>query len=107
MPKPIRPVKPSSITLSVPDSQLGLQVYATVNEVVDSMWVKLVGSQNGVPVYAQWGFVYPKTKTAGPFNLGPTPSWSEGAADGYGEVGVLDKFGNLKVLATTTFKIAA
>ena len=34
-------------------------------------------------------------------------SFELSAADGYGEVGVLDKFGNLKVLATTTFKIAA
>ena len=104
MPKPVRP---SGITLSVPDSQFGLEVYATVNEVIGDMWVKMTGSQEGKVVYAQYAFVQPKTKMAGPFMLGSTPSWSGGAADGRAEVGTWTPQWVFKVLATTTFKIAA
>ncbi len=50
----------------------------------DEFWVKNEARQGGVLVYAQYRRV--EAGAAGPFTLGPTRMWTEGAADGRAEL---------------------
>ncbi len=71
----------STVTISIADGNphFGTEVVFAVDGGDDSMWVRNECSQNGSLVYAEYNRV--EGGFAGPFTLGPTPSWSGGAAD--------------------------
>jgi hypothetical protein len=66
-------------------------------------WVRALCYQNSVLVYEQ----YQKfgTSTTAKLTLGPTPSWTSGAASCRGEGGYFSN-GRWRVAATTTFSVA-
>ncbi len=70
-----------SVTITIAEGipHFGTEVTFAVDGGDDGMWVRNECSQNGSLVYAEYNRV--EGGFAGPFTLGPTPSWSGGAAD--------------------------
>jgi hypothetical protein len=91
--------------LSVPDGTFAGTTTATANPGDDGTWVMGECFQNGTIVYRQYVRVDPATHQA-TLTLGPTPSWSGGAAACRAEEGIWFKGSRWRVLATTTFSVS-
>lgn len=92
----------ATITLDQADPHFGDLVTFTVSTDMDNDWVNARCYQSGALVYSQWREA--QDYSAGPFTLGPTPSWSGGAADCVAEiVRIANKN---RVLGTTRFSVA-
>lgn len=90
--------------LTVPDGVFAGTTTATANPGDDGTWVMAECFQNGTVVYRQYVKVDPTTHQA-TLTLGPTPSWSSGAASCRAEEGTWFKGSRWRVLATTTFEV--
>ncbi|MCI0583758.1 MAG: hypothetical protein L0227_12875 [Chloroflexi bacterium] len=95
----------NSGVLTIPDGTFGSTTTATANPGGEGTWVKAECFQDGTIVYRQYVKVDPVTHQA-TLNLGPTPSWTSGAATCTGEEGYWAKSSRWRVLATTTFEAA-
>ena len=91
--------------LTIPDGTFGGTTTATANPGVEGTWVFAECSQNGAVVYRQYVKVDPATRQA-TLTLGPTPSWTSGAATCRGEEGFWFKGSRWRVVASTTFEAA-
>ena len=91
--------------LAIPDGTFAGTTTAVANPGDDTSWVMAECSQNGAIVYRQYVQVDPATHEA-TLTLGPTPSWSSGAASCAGEEGYWFKGTRWRVVATTTFEVA-
>jgi hypothetical protein len=78
---------------------------ATANPGTDGTWVMGECYQNGTLVYRQYVKVDPATHQA-TLTLGPTPSWTSGAASCNGEEGGWGKNGRWRAVATTSFEVS-
>ena len=78
---------------------------ATANPGTEGTWVMAECFQNGTVVYRQYVKVDPATHQA-TLTLGPTPSWTSGAASCRGEEGTWFKGSRWRVVATTTFEVS-
>jgi hypothetical protein len=95
----------NSGTLTIPDGTFASKTIATANPGDEGTWVMAECFQNGSVVYRQYVKVDPATHQA-TLNLGPTPSWTSGAASCRGEEGIWSKSNRWRVLATTTFEVS-
>ncbi len=93
----------STITLDQPDPHFGNWVTFTVATEASNDWVNARCYQGGQLVYAQWQEVI--DHSAGVFALGPTPSWTGGAAQCVADVVLMGNGGN-RARATTSFDVA-
>jgi hypothetical protein len=91
--------------LTVPDGVFAGTSTATANPGDDGTWVMAECYQNGSVAYRQYVKVDPITHQA-TLTLGPTPSWSSGAASCIAEEGIWSKGSRWRVLATTTFEVS-
>ncbi len=91
--------------LAIPDGSFAGTTTATANPGTDGTWVMAECFQNGTVVYRQYVKVDPATHQA-TLTLGPTPSWSSGAASCRGEEGTWFKGSRWRVVATTTFSVS-
>lgn len=91
--------------LTIADGTFGATTTAVANPGDSTSWVMAECSQNGVVVYRQYVKVDPTTHQA-VLTLGPTPSWTSGAASCRGEEGYWFKGTRWRVYATTTFEAA-
>ncbi|MBF8289524.1 MAG: hypothetical protein HW391_492 [Chloroflexi bacterium] len=91
--------------ITVADGSFAQTTVATANPGDDGTWVMAECFQNGTIVYRQYVRVDPATHQA-TLTLGPTPSWSSGAASCRAEEGVWFKGTRWRVLATTTFEVS-
>jgi len=92
-------------SLSIPDGAFASTTTATANPGDDTSWVMAECFQNGTIVYRQYVKVDPTTHEA-TLTLGPTPSWSSGAASCRGEEGYWFHGSRWRVYATTTFEVS-
>jgi hypothetical protein len=90
--------------LTVPDGVFAGTSTATANPGDDGTWVMAECYQNGTVVYRQYVKVDPTTHQA-TLTLGPTPSWSSGAASCIAEEGTWFKGSRWRAIATTTFEV--
>ena len=88
--------------LTIADGSFASTTVATANPGTDGTWVMAECYQNDVLVYRQYVKVDPTTHQA-TLTLGPTPSWTSGAASCRGEEGTWFKGTRWRVLAETTF----
>jgi hypothetical protein len=95
----------NSGTLSIPDGSFGGTTTATANPGGAGAWVMAECFQNGTVVYRQYVQMDPATNQA-TLKLGPTPSWTSGAASCRGEEGTWFKGSRWRVIATTTFSVS-
>jgi hypothetical protein len=100
----------SSISLVVLDSPDGLphfggQVTFKVSTTASQPWVNLSCYQNGAWVSGQWQGFFPGYAWGQNFTLGPTPSWSGGAADCTARLVKFASNGKETTLATTGFHV--
>jgi hypothetical protein len=102
----------SSTSLTVPDGVYGGTTTATVTSGVSAasttsggsaLWVRATCSQNGVSVYRQ--NVQLDSSGRAVLTLGPTPSWSGGAADCLADSAYYSN-GRWRVVATDTFHVS-
>jgi hypothetical protein len=91
--------------LTIPDGTFAGTTTATANPGTEGTWVMGECYQDGTLVYRQYVRVDPSTHTA-TLTLGPTPSWTSGAASCRGEEGSWFKGGRWRVVATTTFEVS-
>ena len=91
--------------ITVPDGVFGGLTTATANPGDDSTWVMAECYQGGTIVYRQYVKVDPATHQA-ILTLGPTPSWSSGAASCSAEEGVWFKDTRWRAIASTTFEVS-
>jgi hypothetical protein len=91
--------------ITVPDGVFAGTTTATANPGDAGTWVKAECFQNGTIVYRQYVQIDPATHQA-TLTLGPTPSWSGGAASCRAEEGIWFKGSRWRVLATTTFEVS-
>ena len=89
--------------ITVPDGVFAGTTTATVNPGGDS-WVRGRCSQAGVLVYEQYVRVDANNQAV--LTLGPTPSWTSGAATCTAEELSLGRNARWKVLATTDFSVS-
>ena len=71
------------------------------------LWARADCYQNGTHVYAQYVNVDDTSSQDGPFTLGPTPSWSGGAASCTVRLLALSGTRRDKELATDDFEVLA
>jgi hypothetical protein len=95
----------SSGVITVPDGVFAGTTTATANPGGEGTWVMAECYQNGAVAYRQYVKVDPLTHQA-TLTLGPTPSWSSGAASCYAEEGTWFKGSRWRVVATTTFEVS-
>jgi hypothetical protein len=95
----------NSGTLTIPDGSFASTTTATANPGTEGTWVMAECFQNGSVVYRQYVRVDPATQQA-TLTLGPTPSWTSGAASCRGEEGTWFKGTRWRVVATTTFEVS-
>lgn len=90
-------------SISVPDGVFAGTTTATVNPGGDT-WVRGRCYQDGSLVYEQYVKVDANNQAV--LNLGPTPSWTAGAASCTGEELQFAKNARWRVLATTSFNVS-
>jgi hypothetical protein len=89
-----------------PHGVIGQQVTFTVSaDRVEYPWVNVRCYQDGELVYAQWHGAYDSYRFDPVFTLGPTPSWQTGDAECVAEVGVRNRNGKFRVLASYEFGV--
>ena len=93
----------NSAVITVPDGVFGGTTTATANPGGDA-WVYVACFQAGERVMGEYQLVNSENQAT--FRLGPTPSWSGGAATCVGQEGYWAKSGRWRVLAETTFDVA-
>ena len=85
----------------------GDQVTFTVSTTATAEpWVNVNCYQNGTRVYGQWRGFFDRYQYGQIFTLGPTPSWTGGAAECTAKLVKRDNARD-KTLATTSFHVAA
>ncbi len=87
----------------VSDAPFGSQMTATLNPGGPTAWAYAECTQNGYVVYQQ--YVKGDANNQAVFTLGPTPSWSSGAASCTAQEGYWAKGSRWKVLAEATFNV--
>ncbi|MEW5990761.1 MAG: hypothetical protein AB1736_05360 [Chloroflexota bacterium] len=95
----------NSGSLTVPDGTFAGTTTATANPGTEGTWVMAECFQNGTVVYRQYVRVDPATHQA-TLTLGPTPSWSGGAASCRAEEGTWFKGTRWRSVASTTFSVS-
>ena len=95
----------NSGTITVPDGVFAGTTTATANPGDAGTWVMAECFQGGTVVYRQYVKVDPATHQA-TLTLGPTPSWSGGAASCRAEEGTWFKGSRWRTVATTTFEVS-
>ena len=88
--------------LTVPDGYFGGTTTATANPGGDA-WVHVYCYQAGSVALETWGKVDVNNQLV--LQLGPTPSWSSGAASCVAHEGYFGRNGRWHVLAETTFNV--
>jgi len=88
----------------VPDGTFAGTTTATLNPGGSETWAMAACYQNGTIVYKQ--YVKNSADNTATFTLGPTPSWSGGAATCTAEEGYFFKGTRWRVLASTTFSVS-
>ena len=89
-----------------PHADFGQQATFTVAaDRVEYPWVNARCFQDGDLVYAQWHGAFDSYRFDPVFTLGPTPSWRSGNAECIAEVGVFNKSGKFRALASYKFAV--
>jgi hypothetical protein len=88
--------------ITVPDGVYAGTTTASVNPGGSGAWAFAECRQGGTVVLRQYRDAASGQAT---FQLGPTPSWTGGAADCTAQEGQWDRNGRWKTLATTTFHV--
>ena len=91
----------TSASLSVPNGVFGQTDTAVTSP---GLWVDATCSQNGAVVYEEW--VAADASGNAVLTLGPTPSWTGGAAGCSATANMLMSTGSMKTVASTTFSVA-
>ena len=89
--------------ITIPDGVFGGTTTATANPGGDA-WVYVACYRNGERVMGAYERVDENDQAT--FQLGPTPSWTSGAATCVGQEGYWAKGSRWRVLAETTFSVA-
>ena len=84
----------------------GRVTFAVATTATAYPYVHLTCTKGGSLVLEAWQGFFPTAIGNQWFNLGPTPSWSDGAADCRASLEKLGKRGTWTVLASTTFSVA-
>ena len=92
------------VSISVPDGVFAGTDVATVDPAGGSIWVDARCYQSGKLVYEQWSAVNGSLQAT--LTLGPTPSWTSGAASCTATANQLQRSGRFKQLASTTFSVS-
>lgn len=90
-------------SITVPDGVFGGTTTATANP-GDGSWALAACYQNGAQVYGQYVKIDASNQAV--FTLGPTPSWSGGAANCIAEEGTFGSNGRWHSIASTTFNVS-
>ena len=90
--------------IAVPDGVFGGTTTATLNPGGSETWAKAECYRDDVLVYAQ--FVRASAENTATFNLGPTPSWTFGAASCTAVEGYWSNTNRWRVIASTTFNVS-
>lgn len=91
----------AAVAISVPNGVFASTDVATVDPATGSIWVDAKCYQSGKLVYEQWAAVNGSLQAT--LTLGPTPSWTSGAASCTATANQLQRSGKFKQLAATTF----
>jgi hypothetical protein len=89
--------------ITVPDGVFAGTTTATLNPGGSGTWAYAACYQNDTLVYAQYVKASGTTAT---FTLGPTPSWTFGAATCVAKEGYWGSNGRFRVIADTTFNVS-
>ena len=93
----------TSARITIPDGVFGGTTTATANPGGDSL-VYVACYRSGEAVLRVYGRLNSENQAT--IRLGPTPSWSSGAAHCVGQEGYWAKSGRWRILAETTFEVA-
>lgn len=94
----------AAAAISVPNGVFAGSDVATVDPASGSIWVDAKCYQAGKLVYEQWAATNGSLQAM--LTLGPTPSWTSGAANCTATANQLQRSGKFKLLASTTFNVS-
>jgi hypothetical protein len=92
-------------SLEVADGRYGTMTIATARPVADGTWVHATCLQGTTVVLSQWAHVDSSGHAS--FQLGPTATWTSGAASCSAEQGWFSPNGRWRVQTTATFRVTA
>ena len=93
----------AAASLTIPDGSFGRTTVAEVVRADADSWIHATCTQGGSTVLTQWARLDDHGQAT--LQLGPTSTWSAGAADCAAEAGWFATNGRWRVEATTTFSV--